>query len=193
MEVLMPLRFLRFAPVAIALLVAVPGSAQQETPARWPFHGRLGVEVQAMTEELRAFFGAPADRGVLVARVAAERPAERAGVQVGDVLVAAAGEPLGRPIDLVAVVARAPAQEKLALELVRKGERLTIEVVPEGDPTPHADLEAWHALGEKGRRGGHPGVQEILRRLDAIEQRLDGLGSTTPPAPPPAPPADPPR
>src|SRR4051812_40154999 len=53
--------------------------------------GRLGVMVMGLTPELRAYFGAPKDAGLLVARVQPKSPASRAGIQVGDVLTTVAG------------------------------------------------------------------------------------------------------
>src|SRR5579871_5943521 len=49
--------------------------------------GRLGVMVMGLTPELRKHFGAPDDRGVLVAHVESGTPAATAGIEVGDVIV----------------------------------------------------------------------------------------------------------
>jgi len=67
-----------------------------------------------------------------------------AKLRVGDVVIAAAGEPLVRPHDLVAIVARAPAGAPLELTVVRKKRTRTIEVLPDGAPASAAALEAWH-------------------------------------------------
>ena len=155
-----------------------PGASAPMAPSGWPSRGRLGVEVMPMTPELRAYFQAPTDRGILVVRVAKGRPAERGGLQVGDVLLSAAGEPLERPHDLVAVVARAPTDQKLALELVRKSETLTVDVAPDGEPIPTEAIEAWHGLGRMGEhlmRGMNEGTDQVLRRLDEIERRLERM------------------
>lgn len=48
--------------------------------------GRLGLMLEGLTPQLRAYFGAPNDAGLLVAQVAPDSPAARAGVQVGDVI-----------------------------------------------------------------------------------------------------------
>ena len=63
-------------------------SAQPGDPSVPPWlRGRIGVYVQPLTEELREHFGAPPDRGVLVARVEPGRPGQRGGLLVGDVLL----------------------------------------------------------------------------------------------------------
>ncbi|HSN25412.1 MAG TPA: PDZ domain-containing protein [Kofleriaceae bacterium] len=48
--------------------------------------GRLGLMLEGLTPQLRSYFGAPNDSGLLVAQVAPNSPAARAGVQVGDVI-----------------------------------------------------------------------------------------------------------
>jgi len=146
----------------------------------YPSRGRLGIEVQPMTAELREFFSAPPDAGVLVVHAETGRAAQQAGIAVGDVLVSVSGEPIARPIDLIAAVARTPAGGTLAIELLHKGEKRSVEVSPEGDPI--ADFPrpgSWH--GRSGDpnssmlRGPHEFAPELMRRLDDIEQRLQKL------------------
>ncbi len=168
--------------VGVMLLLLVAAHAQAEpvgAQATWPNRGRLGIEVQSMTDALREFFGAPADRGVLVVRVIAERAAAHAGIQVGDVLATVGGAPIADPLDLIAAVARVPAGEKLALEVVRRGKTETISVAPEGDPVAFTrpDHEEKGADGFHGemRRAVQDGRREILQRLESIEGRLEKI------------------
>jgi membrane-associated protease RseP (regulator of RpoE activity) len=166
--------------VASALLLGAAASAQPPGPhAGWPNRGRLGLEVQSMTDALREFFAAPADRGVLVVRVVAERPASQAGIQVGDVLTSAGGEAISETLDLIAAVARVPAGEKLSLEVVRKGKTETIAVAPDGDAVvfsrPDEDAPRDGGFHDEVRRGLHEGTREILRRLEGIERRLEQM------------------
>jgi hypothetical protein len=172
------------------LVLAAAAEAEDAGPQSWPGRGRLGMEVQPMTSELREFFGAPADYGVLVVRVQEGRPARSAGIQVGDVIVAAGGETLVRPHELVGVVARAPAGAKLVLEVVRKGEVQNIEVAPEGEPATSETLDAW-LDGRWGKKRS-----ETSKKLEAIEKRLEAIERSltdeapepgTPPAAEPAP------
>jgi len=167
-----------------------PGAASEPGPdaaaprpigaPRYPSRGRLGIEVQPMTAELREFFSAPPDAGVLVVHVEAGRAAQQAGIAVGDVLVSVSGTPIERPFDLIVAVAHTPAGGTLSLELLHKGEKKSVEVAPEGDPI--ADFPrpgSWH--GRAGdppgpmTRGLHEAMPELMRRLDDIEQRLQKL------------------
>jgi membrane-associated protease RseP (regulator of RpoE activity) len=137
-----------------------------------PQGARIGVQVQPMTPELREHLKAPPDRGLLVGRVEPDRPAARAGLHVGDVIVSAGGKPMRTPFDLVRVVARAPAREPLELKIVRDGKKRTIAVEPEAEPTPWADPEHWAELLE---RGVYRGSKELRRRLETLERRLEEL------------------
>jgi len=140
-----------------------------------------------MTDALREFFDAPADRGVLVVRVIAERAAAQAGIQVGDVLTTVGGDPIREPLDLIAAVARVPAGEKLALEVVRQHKNETISVAPEGDPVaftrPDHGEQGAGGFHDEMRRGLQDGTREILRRLEDIERRLEQMEPTPSPAP----------
>lgn len=159
-----------------AELAQAHGSAvHMDIISHWRFPARLGMQLQPMTEELREYFHAPRERGVLVVRLEAKRPAEQAGVQVGDVVVAVGEEPVAAPRELIAAVARAPAGEPLVLEIVRAGKPRQIEVVPEGEPSAWLDPEAWSPFHERLRRGFEHGRDELERRLHQLERRLEEL------------------
>jgi membrane-associated protease RseP (regulator of RpoE activity) len=133
-----------------------------------------------MTAELREFFSAPSDAGVLVVHVEAGRAGQQAGIAVGDVLVSVSGTPIERPVDLIAAVARTPAGDKLALELLHKGEKRSVEVAPEGGPITDFPRPggAWHGRSgdpSSALRGPHEMMPELMHRLDDIEQRLQKL------------------
>jgi len=167
-----PLRLLLGAILAGA---ALAGPARAMPPL--PGHGRIGVEIRTLTPELRRHLGAPTDRGLLVARVEPGGPAGRAGVRVGDVLLAAGGEPLEATYDLVRVVGRTPAGEPLTLRLLRDGETLALEVRPEGAALPWPDPGAWSEWLERGFEMGsrelRDRLRELERRLEELERRMD--------------------
>lgn len=165
----------RVARLGVGMMVLIAAAAASaESQRNWPNRGRLGMEVQSMTDALREFFAVPPDRGVLVVRVLPQRAAAQAGVLVGDVLTSAGGEAIEEPHGLIAAVARVPAGGTLALEVVRKGKTETIEVSPEGEPV---EFNAPEHGGHGGSgHGGHADFHdEVLRRLQAIESRLEGI------------------
>lgn len=168
---------------ALLVLAALTLPARSAGPPRpvdvqsflWPPPSRLGIQLQAMTAELREYFAVPRDRGVLVVRVEPGRPAAEAGVQVGDVIVGVDGEPVASPHQVVLAVAGAPQGAPLSLELVRKGKSKVLEVVPEGEPAPWLDPERWHDLREQMRKSWRHGRHELERRMQDLERRLEEL------------------
>ncbi|HEU4733041.1 MAG TPA: PDZ domain-containing protein [Kofleriaceae bacterium] len=74
---------------------------EAETFAWSTGQSHLGILVMGMTQELRRFYGAPPDRGVLIAKVEPGSAAERAGVQVGDVLVRVGRQRVGSGDDVI--------------------------------------------------------------------------------------------
>jgi membrane-associated protease RseP (regulator of RpoE activity) len=163
--------------VLLLPLAASPAPAAPAAPAAADTGPpRLGVQVQPMTPELRTWFNAPEGAGVLVARVELGSPAAAAGVQVGDVIVEAGGEAVESPRDLIWQALRAPEGEKLKVALLRKGERLELEVVPRGKP--HPPIWERDDLWGPGQGGGllrdlREQLHKLEKRIEELEQRLD--------------------
>ena len=88
---------------------------------------RLGVELVNVTGELREHLGSNADEGVLVGRVLGDTPAEEAGVEVGDLIVAVGGETVGRHGDLTRLL-REREGETFNLDVIRDGRPLSLTV-----------------------------------------------------------------
>jgi len=90
--------------------------------------GWLGVQIQALTPELRESLNLAAEGGALIAGVIKGDPAEKAGLKAGDVVVEFDGRTVRSDRDLVAIVGNTPVGRKVALHVVRDGKNLTIEV-----------------------------------------------------------------
>ncbi|MCX8145924.1 MAG: Do family serine endopeptidase [Azovibrio sp.] len=67
--------------------------------------GWIGVEAQEITPELAESFGLPDTDGALIAGVVRGSPAEQAGVQPGDVLLAVNGKAIRDPQEMLDVIA----------------------------------------------------------------------------------------
>lgn len=91
--------------------------------------GWLGVLIQDINGELAESFGMDRPAGALVAKVLSESPAERAGLRVGDVVVAFNGQTIKRSSDLPPVVGRTPANGQVPVKIVRDGKLQSVQVV----------------------------------------------------------------
>ncbi|HEX2253086.1 MAG TPA: PDZ domain-containing protein [Thermoanaerobaculia bacterium] len=113
--------------------------------------GYLGVSLVELTPELRTHFGAREGAGVMVGRVEPNSPAERAGLQVGDVITHLDGQTVGTTFDLVRKVGERKEGDVVGLEVVRGGrvEMLSATVVERERP----QIEARTLLRRLGEGG----------------------------------------
>jgi hypothetical protein len=101
--------------------------------------GRLGATVMSLTPQLRAHFGAPSDRGVLVAHVEPGTPAAKAGIEVGDVIVEVRGRKIDASSDVLSAVDGLGKGDHVKVTALRNGTSRSFEATL-GD---HALATAW--------------------------------------------------
>jgi membrane-associated protease RseP (regulator of RpoE activity) len=98
----------------------------------------LGVELTETTPELRKHLGGTEDRGALVARVLDGSAAEKAGVRVGDLILAVNGEDIGDAGDLMRELHR-NAGKTVELDVVRDGRTMHLRpALPQAQDGPRA-------------------------------------------------------
>ena len=85
-------------------------------------HTYIGVQLQEMTEDLREAFGAPQDRGVLVAKVMEGSPADQAGLKAGDLIVKLDRKAVAGIDDIHRALAYFDPGEPVILGIVRNSE-----------------------------------------------------------------------
>ena len=85
----------------------------------------MGVAVTGVTPRIAQERDLPVDQGVIVLEVAPGSPADRAGLQPGDVLVQVAGEDVAGVADLSGVLVQRDAGETVEVVYYRDGERRT--------------------------------------------------------------------
>jgi serine protease Do len=92
--------------------------------------GRIGVSIQELTKDLADSFGLGKSQGVLVASVEKGSPAEKAGLEVGDVILKFDGKSVAQAADLQRLVGATKPGSRVSLQIWRKnGSRdLTIAV-----------------------------------------------------------------
>ncbi len=90
--------------------------------------GWLGVQIQRVDRDLAESFGLDRSAGALVTRVFADSPADKAGLEEGDIIVEFGGRAIDLSSDLPQVVGRIKAGSETSMDVVRNGELLEIAV-----------------------------------------------------------------
>lgn len=112
----------------IGIGFAIPINMVQSITAQLIEHGevrrgRLGIGIQDLTPELAKAFNTNARQGAVVSQVEEQSPAEAAGIQVGDVIVAVNGKNVDGASELRNAIGLLRAGTKVKLSLLRDGRR----------------------------------------------------------------------
>jgi len=89
----------------------------------------LGLQPVALPEALRRLAPRSDARGLIVISIETDGPAARAGMMLGDVLVALEGTPLHDPGDVQAVLAGRRAGTAVTASLIRAGAALDVAII----------------------------------------------------------------
>lgn len=125
--------------------------------------GQLGVLVQDVTPELAAAMKIDVTHGAIVAQVEPQSAAERAGIEVGDVITKVDGEQVRDAADLHNKIGLMEIDHHLNIELIRNGESMSITATlapPNLTRTKGEDLDprlagAVFGVGEGQRPSTH--------------------------------------
>lgn len=144
--------------------------------------GWLGVKIQSVTEDIAATLGVEENTGALVAGVDPDSPAKAGGIEPGDVIVKFDGKDISTMRGLPRVVAQTPIGEDVDVEVLRKGEKLTLKVkvarLDETDPDAGGLNASGDADGDKGEASPDGLISGLtLRPLDDDLRKSYGLGA----------------
>jgi serine protease Do len=88
--------------------------------------GYLGIGIQPLSSDIAAGLGLPKDKGEIVASVEPSGPAARAGVKQGDVILRINNSDVTYDNTLSYIVANTPVGTTVPIELIRDGQRKTL-------------------------------------------------------------------
>jgi serine protease Do len=128
---------------AIPIDIAMNAAEQLKTTGRVS-RGMIGVQIQNVDREQAKALGLPRIGGALVNQVTAGGAADKAGVQLGDVILAFAGHDIASSADLPPLVGSTKPGSKVDLSVWRDGKTLTLPVTVGAQP---ADMGAQVAGG----------------------------------------------
>ncbi|SEW25795.1 serine protease Do [Aliiroseovarius sediminilitoris] len=90
--------------------------------------GWLGVQIKPVSEEVASALGLQAGQGTMIEKVMDGTPAQRAGLQSGDIILSFDGAQIDEARDLTRAVAGTAPDTLSKVQVLRKGERLTLDV-----------------------------------------------------------------
>jgi serine protease Do len=135
-------------PTKMALYIAKTLIAHGKVERGW-----LGVSVQDLTPDLAKSFGAESTKGALIAEVVKGGPAEKAGMQQGDIVLSYQGKEVTNASTLRNEVAIGPIGQEAKVTVFRKGktEELTVTIGNLEDATKLLSASVKDRLGVEVR------------------------------------------
>jgi serine protease Do len=135
--------------------------------------GRLGIVIQEVTADLADSFGLKSPHGALVADVEAGSPADKAGVQVSDIILKFDGRTINSSIDLPRLVGATKPGARSTLTIWRKGaqKELTVSV---GELNDEKIATAKPQEARKANRAGLA-VTELTKEQKGILKITHGV------------------
>jgi serine protease Do len=136
----------------------------------------LGVQIQDLNQAMAEYYGQDRPQGVLISAVNENTPAERAGLQEGDIVLAVDDKPVDRVSNLRNLISLSPVGRDVQLRVLREGNERSITV--ELEAMPDQERLARHSPEEVD--DGITGVtvrelsEEIRRRTD-LPENIDGV------------------
>ncbi len=118
---------------SVGIGFAIPASLIHDVVAQLKAHGHvtrgwLGAEIQPVTPEIAASLGIKDAKGAIVANVVPNGPAQKSGIEQGDIVTAIDGQAVEDSSDLVRKVANIPTGQVAVFSVSRNGKPAQIKV-----------------------------------------------------------------
>jgi len=112
---------------------AIPSSIARSVGEQLQTKGKvsrawIGVAFQPLTQDLAKSLGMPDTHGALVASVVPKSPADKAGIKPGDVIEQVDSQKVVQSSDLLRAVLLKPVGTKVAINVLRDGKPLTLQM-----------------------------------------------------------------
>ncbi len=119
--------------------------------------GRIGVMIQELTKELAESFGLSNSNGALVVSIQKDSPAEKAGVEVSDVILNFDGKEVDSSADLPRIVGNTKPGSKVSMQVWRDGKikkiSITVGEIPSEENIISSDAEPDSSAKHANRIG----------------------------------------
>ncbi|MCH2190581.1 MAG: DegQ family serine endoprotease [Gammaproteobacteria bacterium] len=125
---------------SVGIGFAIPSSLAQGVISQLQDSGEverswIGVEIGEVTEDLAKAFERDNEEGALVSRVREDSPAERAGLEQGDIILSFNGKEIKETRNLPREVAKSKVGKTYPLEVWRAGKKKKLKITTEAFPS----------------------------------------------------------
>lgn len=142
-----------------------------EGPGPMVRRGYLGVGLTELTPELRTHFGAPENAGVMVSSVEPGSPADKAGLQVGDILARIDGKDVKSSWDVRSRVRELEEGQQIPLEVWRDRKVQTLSTTIALRERPEMDMGPLFLRRGDGEDG--PTLLHWSGELEGLPERME--------------------
>jgi serine protease Do len=131
--------------------------------------GRLGIGIQELNKELAESFKLDKSQGALVASVEKGAAADKAGIEVGDVILKFDGKPVAESADLPRMVGSTKPGSKVVVQVWRKGASRDLSVTVGEIP----DDEGASRMAARGGKSAEPSANRLglVLAVPSVEQK----------------------
>lgn len=150
-------------PIDVAIEVSNQLKASGKITRGW-----LGIAIQELTKELAESFGMKNTNGALVAGVEKNGPADRGGLEAGDVITKFDGKAITASSDLPRAVGAAKPGKVAAVEILRKGSAKTLNIGVGEMPTDSVEIAQNNKAVPKAETNK---IGLTLRELTATQKK----------------------
>lgn len=131
-------------PIDVALEVSNQLKANGRVVRGW-----LGIVIQELSKDLAESFGMKNTNGALVAAVEKNGPADKGGLEAGDVITKFDGKAIVSSTDLPRAVGAAKPGKTVQVEVLRKGSEKTLNVLVGDMPTDQTEVTSTNKPSAK--------------------------------------------
>ena len=126
----------------------------------------VGVGIKAVTQDLAEAFGMKTPKGAVITQLDKDGPAEKAGLQVGDILIAVNGQEVKNANDIPVKISTMRPGTKVDMTVLRNGKQETVSVTVAETPNPEGVKTQEKASTGKLGVSVRPLAKEELQELE---------------------------
>ncbi len=136
--------------------------------------GYLGMGIFEVTEDVKQAFNLSEARGALVQQVEPGKPADKAGIEKGDIIVEIDGRKINTNRELIDYISYLPVGTKVNITLIRNGQRKTVAATTAERPNESDQSEEAQGENPNGPTKNRLGVS--VQEITPQSRQLYGLG-----------------